>query len=259
MNGGPDTRSAATGSTLSPGEAARRILAFGRHHLAGRRAYANIATAVGLAQYIEITAEVAAWVSQGQVLDWGSGWGQNSLLLASRGVVVTAYDVEDKGAAQGLLQGTGIPYRIGSGPDLPFGDRSFDGVLNCGVLEHVADERRALGELYRVLRPRGLLFTYHLPNRHAWTEWLGRRLGRFHHERTYARDEATRLFETAGFRVVSCRPFHLLPRNAWARLPTWLGPGERGARAFGVADAALGRLPGLARLSTAWALVARRP
>src|SRR2546425_313445 len=82
----------------------------------------------------------------------------------------------------------------------------FAAALNCGVLEHVDDERRALAELRRVLRPGALLFTYHLPNRHAWTEWLGRRLGRFHHDRTYSWTEAVDLFQAGGFRVVGIRP-----------------------------------------------------
>jgi hypothetical protein len=67
------------------------------------------------------------------------------------------------------------------------------------------------------------------------------------------------LFEDAGFRVESCRPFHVLPRNVWGRvsprlsLPKWAG------EAYGRADAALARIPGLRRVATAWAVVAERP
>jgi 2-polyprenyl-3-methyl-5-hydroxy-6-metoxy-1,4-benzoquinol methylase len=243
---------------VSPAAAAARVLAFGRQGFSRRRGYGNIASPLGVAQYTAIAAEVAGRIGTGRVLDWGAGWGQNSLLLHTRGARVTAYDVEDKGAADGLLAGTGIRYVVSAAAGLPFADGEFDAVLNCGVLEHVADERAALAELRRVLRPRGLLFTYHLPNRLAWTEWLGRQLGRFHHERTYTRDEARGLFEAAGFRVVAQEPFHLLPRNAWAQLPSWLTPGERAARTLTAAEAALVRLPGLARFSTAWSLLAER-
>lgn len=47
--------------------------------------------------------------------------------------------------------------------DLPFPDRSFDVVLSSHVLEHVADDRAAVREIARVLRPSGwaaLLFPY---------------------------------------------------------------------------------------------------
>jgi SAM-dependent methyltransferase len=238
--------------------AAARVLAFGRRGLAERPECSNIASPIGLAQYVAIAAEIGAWAGQGRVLDWGAGWGQTSLLLRARGVRVVAYDVEDKGAAGGLLQDVDVPYVVSSGPGLPFPDGSFDGALNCGVLEHVDDEARALAELRRILRPGGRLFTYHLPNRHAYAEWLGRQLGHFHHERTYTRREAIAVFERAGFRVAACRPFHVLPRNMWGRrsgrqpTPVWTGFYER-------LDVALTRTPGIRRVATAWALVADRP
>jgi SAM-dependent methyltransferase len=239
--------------------AALRVLAFGRRGLAERPECSNIASPIGLAQYLAIAAEVAAWVGPGRLLDWGAGWGQTSLLLRAHGVRAVAYDVEDKGAAAGLLREGEVPYVVTPGPGLPFADRAFDAVLNCGVLEHVDDEQRALAELHRVLRPRGRLFTYHLPNRHAYAEWLGRRLGRFHHERTYTRREALLLFERAGFRVESCRPFHLLPRNVWGRLAARVPLAPWTGVAYDRLDDTVSRIPGIRRLATAWAVVAERP
>ncbi|HEY7601705.1 MAG TPA: methyltransferase domain-containing protein [Methylomirabilota bacterium] len=238
--------------------AAARVLDFGRRGLAERPECSNIASPIGLAQYVAIADEVAAWAGQGRVLDWGAGWGQTSLLLRARRVRVVAYDVEDKGAAGGLLRDADVPYVVSPGPGLPFADGSFDGALNCGVLEHVDDEAQALAELRRVLRPGGRLFTYHLPNRHAYTEWLGRRFGRFHHERTYMRREAVALFERAGFRVAACRPFHVLPRNVWGRR-AGRGPAPAWTRFYERLDTALARTPGIRRVATAWALLADRP
>jgi SAM-dependent methyltransferase len=40
---------------------------------------------------------------------------------------------------------------------LTYGDAAFDLVTSTEVLEHVPDDRRAFGELHRVLRPGGLL------------------------------------------------------------------------------------------------------
>jgi ubiquinone/menaquinone biosynthesis C-methylase UbiE len=217
-----------------------------------------VASAVGVAQYVAIAAEVARKMGHGRVLDWGAGWGQTSLLLRAHGLDVVAYDVEDKGTAAGLLAGSDVAYVVTPGPGLPFPARDFDAVLNCGVLEHVADQRAALAELVRVLRPGGWLFTYHLPNRHAWAEWLGRRLGRFHHDRTYTRREAVRLFEAAGLRVVSCRPFHWLPRNVWGRSTRLAALARVACGGFELLDRSLLRVPGLGRLATAWTVIARR-
>jgi SAM-dependent methyltransferase len=209
---------------------------------------------------VAIAAEVAVRLrgTGGRVLDWGAGWGQTSLLLHAHGLDVVAYDVEDKGAAGDLLAGAGVAYVVAPGPALPFPDGAFDAVLNCGVLEHVDDARAALAELRRVLRPGGWLFTYHLPNRRAWSEWLGRRLGGFYHERAYTRSEAIALLESGGFRLVADRPFHMLPRNAWGRSRQRARLAACSARLFERLDAALVRAPGLGRLATAWALLAQR-
>jgi len=238
-----------------------RILAFARDRVAGTGECANIASAIGVAQYVAIAAEVAGTLrsaGRGRVLDWGAGWGQTSLLLWSHALDVVAYDVEDKGAAAGLLAGTGIRYVVSAAPGLPFEAGEFDAVLNCGVLEHVDDPPAALADLRRILAPGGWLFTYHLPNRHAWTEWLGRRLGRFHHDRTYTRDEAVRLVEAGGFAVGACRPFHLLPRNVWGRAPMLARLADALAPLHEALDRGLLCLPGLGRFATAWALVARK-
>jgi SAM-dependent methyltransferase/uncharacterized protein YbaR (Trm112 family) len=42
--------------------------------------------------------------------------------------------------------------------DLPFADRSFDGVIIQAVLEHVADPYRAVEEIHRVLKDNGLVY-----------------------------------------------------------------------------------------------------
>ena len=238
--------------------AAARILAFGRRELAGCPDCSNVASPIGLAQYLAIAAEITTWIGGGRLLDWGAGWGQTSLLLQAHGVRVVAYDVEDKGAAAGLLREAKVPYVVTPGPGLPFADGVFDAVLNCGVLEHVDDEGAALAEIRRVLRPGGRLFTYHLPNRHAYTEWLGRHFGRFHHERTYTRREAVALFERAGLQVHDCRAFHVLPRNVWGRLSARTPLAPWTGVAYDRLDTALARIPGIRHVATAWAVVAER-
>ena len=59
------------------------------------------------------------------------------------------------------------------------------------------------------------------------------------------RREAMALFEQAGFRVESCRPFHVLPRNVWGRLsPRVPVPRVARRRPYEAVDAALARVPG---------------
>jgi len=42
---------------------------------------------------------------------------------------------------------------------LPFADRSLDGVMAQAVLEHVADPYKCVNEIYRVLKPKGLVYS----------------------------------------------------------------------------------------------------
>jgi SAM-dependent methyltransferase len=59
---------------------------------------------------------------------------------------------------------------------LPFRDGEFDAVIASEVLEHCRSPRRIVGEIHRVLAPRGrAVFT--IPNERrylAWKEWLAR-------------------------------------------------------------------------------------
>lgn len=44
------------------------------------------------------------------------------------------------------------------GHDIPFADATFDGVIVQAVLEHVVDPGRCVAEIYRVLKPQGLVY-----------------------------------------------------------------------------------------------------
>lgn len=93
---------------------------------------------------------------------------------------------------------------------LPFADASFDAVLCVDVLEHIGDDRRALRELHRVLRPGGwALLRVPLDSARADTledpairspEDRAREYWHWDHLRLYGRDFPDRLRE-AGFRV----------------------------------------------------------
>jgi SAM-dependent methyltransferase len=47
---------------------------------------------------------------------------------------------------------------IADAHDLPFADATFEGVVLQAVLEHVADPFRCVGEIHRVLKPKGLVY-----------------------------------------------------------------------------------------------------
>jgi SAM-dependent methyltransferase len=99
------------------------------------------------------------------VVDVGSGAGMDSLLAATIvgpdghviGVEMTPEMLE---RAQHVAQSTGlrnVEFRSGVAEELPVDDVWADRVIANGVLNLVADKQRAFREIWRVLRPGGVL------------------------------------------------------------------------------------------------------
>jgi SAM-dependent methyltransferase len=104
--------------------------------------------------------------------------------------------------------------------DMPFDDEEFEAVLCNHVLEHVVDDRKAMAELHRVLKPGGRLYmlqpvrlksgeTYEDPSVTAPSERY-RLFGQRDHVRIYGRDLIARL-EGVGFDVTLEHPVRRLP------------------------------------------------
>ncbi|MGH9120737.1 MAG: class I SAM-dependent methyltransferase [Acidimicrobiales bacterium] len=108
-----------------------------------------------------------------RVLDLGAGGGRHAFECLRRGAHVVALDaddaqVKDASAMLTLLaaesprdsssppvgSGAGI---VGDAGALPFSDASFDRIIAAEVLEHIPEDRRAISELARVLRPGGTM------------------------------------------------------------------------------------------------------
>jgi SAM-dependent methyltransferase len=81
---------------------------------------------------------------------------------------------------------------------LPLLDRTVDVVVSANVLEHVADDERALAEIFRVLRPGGRAVIV-IPLDPGSYNYFDRVLG---HERRYARGELARKGRAAGLDAI---------------------------------------------------------
>jgi SAM-dependent methyltransferase len=84
----------------------------------------------------------------------GPAWGVD---IAMRWLLVARKRLDEEGL-------TGVLLVCGCAERLPFGDRSFGGVVAGDVIEHVADQDRTLSEAHRVLAPGGRIFLA-APNR----------------------------------------------------------------------------------------------
>jgi ubiquinone/menaquinone biosynthesis C-methylase UbiE len=110
-----------------------------------------------------------------RVLEIGVGAGSDFLDWCRHAEHSTGVDLTDASIAltRERLQLEGIPssrytLRTADAEELPFGDGMFDIVFSWGVLHHTPDTERAYRQVFRVLRPGGVMRTmvYHVP---SWT------------------------------------------------------------------------------------------
>jgi ubiquinone/menaquinone biosynthesis C-methylase UbiE len=173
------------------------------------------------------------------ILDCGCGYGFYLRLLDDlTGATITGLDPDQERldqCRQQLGDRPRISYMRGDAQALPFCDGAFSHAVCSEVLEHLEDDRRALAELWRVLRPGGVLaltvpsasypaawdppnyllervINRHLSGERPWSGiWYG-------HRRLYSEVELRTIVEEAGFQIEeerplthSCPPFaHLL-------------------------------------------------
>ena len=210
---------------------------------------------------------ILPWVKSGQsALDVGAGSGVHSLAIAAQGVHVLALDYNPQGlsAACKTAQTRGLEGLLATGvanaeEPWPVPAETCDLVLLLDSIEHLKDDRFALAEAVRALKPEGLLFIT-FPNRDTHWKLARRRLGLFayqdpDHKHEYSLAQVSKLLDEAGLALVS-EPVTItadLPGNGlisllsalWPRLfLSWGGFRKRFAQRF-------------PQETTGWRLVAR--
>ncbi len=109
----------------------------------------------------------------GRVIEVGAGDGMNFAHYPAEVSEVVAVEPEPRLRAAAVRQShaVALPIQVvdGVAESLPFADSSFDAAVASLVLCSVSDQRQALAELFRVLRPAGeLRFYEHVRSRRLW-------------------------------------------------------------------------------------------
>jgi SAM-dependent methyltransferase len=167
-----------------------------------------------------------------RLLDLGSGGGRHAFEAMRRGALVTAVDtdavgIKDVAALMTAIQaddpsvtgsgGTGTAM-AGDARELPFCAAAFDRIIAAEVLEHIADDRAAIAELTRVLRPGGTMAVT-VPR--WWPELLTWAISDDYHNvpgghiRIYRRSALIRRLGDAGLECYGWHHAHALHSPYW--------------------------------------------
>ncbi len=121
-----------------------------------------------------------------RVLDYGCGNGEFIGKISNKTNHLYGYDVDPEKIKKAKVNYPDISFKIGkTDQQLPYGDFKFDVVTMFHILEHVGSEKKAVSEVYRILKKDGLLLLaspydglfawadaanlrYRFPNLHKW-------------------------------------------------------------------------------------------
>lgn len=165
-----------------------------------------------------------------RVIDVGCGQGRHAYELYRRGAHVTAFDMnaDELAEVDGMFgamaaenqvpEGASAETVTGDALSIPFPDGWFDGVVVSEMLEHVPDDRRAIEEIARIVRPGGVVAVSvprWLPERICWAlsdEYHANEGG---HVRIYRASELAASLERAGLEVTHTHHAHALHSPFW--------------------------------------------
>lgn len=167
-----------------------------------------------------------------RLLDIGCGFGRHSFEGLRRGALVTASDfamdelVEVNNIVGAMLVKDELPDDVcsttcnGDVTNLPFPDDSFDHIIASEILEHIPDDRAAMTELFRILRPGGRLAATvpaTFPEKICWKisdEYYAPK-AEGGHVRIYGKGELAERLTEAGLEVTGSHRAHALHSPYW--------------------------------------------
>jgi len=144
------------------------------------------------------------------VLDVGCGPGRALLFFKENGVKnLFGIDLSPAMILRAKKRfGKNAVLKVASVEKLPFANNQFDVVTNTEAFHHFLDPKKAIKEMYRVLKPDGKLYLADLNFFSKTIHWLFKKLEPGH-VKIYGKKEFEDLFSKAGFKVVEQKRVYL--------------------------------------------------
>jgi len=162
---------------------------------------------------VDTAVRLGKFSEKARILEVGSNTGQYTTLFAERGFSIVGIDISDKAVevakknAQ-LLNLKTVDYFSADAEDLHlFKDNAFDGAVSFSTLRYVPDLKKALKEIFRVIRKNGVA-VLDFPNKYCpWFTLLKNKFGVENHiyDNFYSESELKALFKEAGFQNIETR------------------------------------------------------
>lgn len=150
--------------------------------------------------------EIMRYLKGPRVLELGTGSGWLLREMHRRNLKVTGIDYSKKSLKESRFifasENLRIPLVRGTAERLPFKKESFDSITMLGVLEHIPQPERALGEINRVLKKGGVFFVS-VPNTYTYGMIYDRFISPVFNKTSLGYDRVmNRQFSTIGLRRI---------------------------------------------------------
>ena len=135
-----------------------------------------------------------------RLLESGRAWG-----AVNEDTTYIGTDISQEQVDLARSRYTDLDFRLADACELPFQDGSFDMVIGCEVLEHLANPRIAVEEIHRVSRKHALLSVPWEPTWRVLNFMRGKYLSGFGNTPGHLQN-----LTRSGFRQLVCPPFHIV-------------------------------------------------
>jgi 2-polyprenyl-3-methyl-5-hydroxy-6-metoxy-1,4-benzoquinol methylase len=144
------------------------------------------------------------------ILDIGCGWSQALIFFKKKGLECYGFDPAIEAVQYGCKKGLNIKHAGLDGMDV-FEGKKFDIVTMFNVLEHLADPVKALKQIKKILKPKGILVV-DVPNEFNDFQLAGRDTHNLknwwiappNHLNYFSKDSLVKLLESLSFSVKIC-------------------------------------------------------